>query len=203
MWIHFETRSWHDKNIQSKIQSYPFCRKLVHMVSQGWWFQIQTEIFEIPASKLFFWANICPKIQSCLFRLKIGGDSISKMLIRNLDLDFWNSLPKISLGANLGSKIGNCLFCLKIGAHSTSRMLIPNLDLDFWNSNPKKAFWGKFKPKDLKLSVLSGNWCTQYLKDADSQSRLRFLKIRLQNLFLGEFKPKHSKLSVLSENWCT
>ena len=42
-----------------------------------------------------------------------------------------------------------------------------------------------------------------YLKDADSKSRLRFFKFRLQNPFLGKFGPKNSKLSILSENQYT
>ena len=53
------------------------------------------------------------------------------------------------------------------------------------------------------LSVLSENWCTKYLKDADSKSRLKFLKFPPQNPFLGKFGLKNLKLSVLSENWCT
>ena len=87
-------------------------------------------------------------------------------------------------------------------------MLIPNPDLHFWNSDPKihwipNPFLGKFRPKNSKLSVLSKNWYTWYLKDVDSESRLRFLKFWPQNPFLGKFGPKNSKLSVLSENWYT
>ena len=38
--------------------------------------------------KIYFWANLGPKIQSCPFCLKIGAPSISRMLIPNPDLDF-------------------------------------------------------------------------------------------------------------------
>ena len=53
----------------------------------------------------------------------------------------------------------------------------------------------KFRPKN--------QWCTQELKDVDSESKLRFLKFRPQNPFLGKFGPKKSKVSILSENWYT
>ena len=57
--------------------------------------------------------------------------------------------------------------------------------------------------KIRKLSILIENWHTWYIGGVDSESRLRFLKFRSQNLFLGKFGPKNSKLSVLSENWYT
>ena len=71
-----------------------------------------------------------------------------------------------------------------------------------WNFNPKIYFLGKFEPKKSKLFVLSENWHTWCLKDADSYSNINFVKLR-QNPFLGEFGPKKSKLSVLSKNWRT
>ena len=63
--------------------------------------------------KIHFWANLGPKIQSCLFCLKIDACCISRMLIRNPD--FWNFDSKIHFWANLGRKTQNCPFCLKIG----------------------------------------------------------------------------------------
>ena len=44
-------------------------------------------------------------------------------------------------------------------------------------------------------------WHTWYFGGVHSESRLRFLKFRPQNLFLGKFGPKNSKFSILSENW--
>ena len=61
---------------------------------------------------------------------------------------------------------------------------------------------GKFGLKNSKLSVLSENWGPQYLKEADSESRLRLLKCWPQNPFLGKFGPTNSKLLFLPENWC-
>ena len=46
------------------------------------------------------------------------------------------------------------------------------------------------------------SWHTWYIGGVNSESRLRFLKFRLQNPFLGKFGPKNSKLFVLFENWC-
>ena len=54
--------------------------------------------------KIYFWANLDPKIQSCPFCLKIGAHSISNMLIPNPDLDFSNFDLKIHFLANLGPK---------------------------------------------------------------------------------------------------
>ena len=84
-----------------------------------------------------FWANLGPKIQIGSFCLKIGAHNISRMLIPNPDLDFWNFDPKIHFWANLGPKIQSCPFCLKIGTHSISRILISKPDLDFWHLTPK------------------------------------------------------------------
>ena len=101
-----------------------------------------------------FLANLGPKIQSCLFYLKIGTH-ISRMLIPNPDLDFWNFDPKIHFWANLGPKIQSCPFCLKIGTHGISRMLILIPILVFWISNPDFLFeqiWAQ------KFKVVSFVW---------------------------------------------
>ena len=128
--------------------------------------------------KIYFWANVGPKIQSCPFCLKIGQFSISRILIPNPDLDFWNFDPKIHFWANLGPKIQSCPFCLKIGARSISRMLIPNPDLDFWNLDPKIYFWANLGQKMSNLFVLLENWYTCYLEVADSCSNISFLNFK-------------------------
>ena len=61
----------------------------------------------------------------------------------------------------------------------------------------------KFRPKNLKLPVLTENWHTWYLGVPDFESRLKALKFWPQNLFLGKFGPKKSKLTFLSEHWHT
>ena len=61
----------------------------------------------------------------------------------------------------------------------------------------------KFRPKNLKLSILTENWHTWYPGGADFECRLSFLKLRPQDPFLRKFGPKKSNLSVLPENWHT
>ena len=46
-----------------------------------------------------------------------------------------------------------------------------------------------------KLSVLSENWRTQYLNDADSESRLRFLKFWPKTHFWANLSPKSQRCS--------
>ena len=137
-----------------------------------------------------------PKIQSCLFCLKIGTQNISRMLIPNPGLDFLNFDPKIYFLANLGPKIQSCPFCLKI----VTKMLILILTLVLWISNPNFLFgqiWAK------KVKVLRFNWkLTQwYLGSADSESGLWFLNFWPQKSILGKFGLKRSKFCVFPENW--
>ena len=56
-------------------------------------------------------------------------------------------------------------------------------------------------PKNSKFSVLTENLHAWYLRRADSESALRFLKSRPHNPLLGEFGPKKSNLSILPKNW--
>ena len=99
--------------------------------------------------------NLAQKIKKCPFWLKIGAHSISRMLILNLDLDFWNFDPKIQFLANLCPKTQSCSFCLKISTHGISRMLILFLTLVSWNSNPIFVI-GQIQAKKGKVVVF--NW---------------------------------------------
>ena len=85
--------------------------------------------------------NLGWTIQSCPFCLKIGTPGILEKLIPNLDLNFWNSNPKIYFLANLGQKSCNCPFCLNIGRHGIFEKVISNPELDFRNSVLKIQFW--------------------------------------------------------------
>ena len=99
--------------------------------------------------KINFWANLGPKIQSCLSCLKIGAHSISRMQIPIQDLEFWNSNPKSHFCTNLGPKSQSCSLFLKIGMHSVLTMLILIPTLVFWIPKSKSIFrqiWAqKFK----------------------------------------------------------
>ena len=109
--------------------------------------------------------NLSWKIQSCSIWLKIGTLGILEVLIPNLDVDFWNSNPKILFWAKLGQKSQSCSYCLKIGTRSVSRMLIltPILISQFLTLNP---FLGKISPASGTLCFA---WCsyTSYLKGVD------------------------------------
>ena len=104
-----------------------------------------------------------------------------------------------AISPNLGRKIQSCPCCLKTGTHCILEVLIPNPDLQYRNSNPKIHFWANLDRKSQSCLV-SENWHTRYLGGIDSESGLRFSKLRPQNPFLGTFGPKKSKLSVLPEN---
>ena len=62
---------------------------------------------------------------------------MSRMMILNPDLHFWNIDLKIHFWTNLDPKIQSCVRCLKIGGHSISVMLIANPELHFLNSHTK------------------------------------------------------------------
>ena len=75
-----------------------------------------------------------------------------------------------AISPNLGQKSKSCSFLLKFDMRGILEVLIPNPELVF-----EIPFLGKPVPKNSKLFVLSENWCIEYLKDADSESGLRFL----------------------------
>ena len=87
-------------NLGQNIKSSPFWvkngRHGIFEVLYIWWNSV---------TKIQFWVNLDPKIQSCPFYQKIGAHSMSRMLIPNTDLDFWNCDPKIYFWANFGQKI--------------------------------------------------------------------------------------------------
>ena len=64
---------------------------------QGCWFWIQKLFSKISSLKYLFWANLIPKLQSALFRMKIRTKSYSGVLIPNSTFVFLSSVPKISL----------------------------------------------------------------------------------------------------------
>ena len=100
-------------------------RKLVDVVSQRMLIPNPDLNFWNVDPKIHFWANLGPKIQSCLFYLKIGTHNILRMLIPNPDLDFWNFDPKIHFWANLGRKSQSCPFIWKL-------VHIVSLECWFW-----------------------------------------------------------------------
>ena len=122
-----------------------FAWKLTHMVSWRSWFCIWT-LHQNSNLQIHFWENLGQENQSCLFCLKIGTQSTSKVLILISTLVFWNFQLKIHFWANLGQKSQSYPVCLKIGRQSILKVLILILTLVFWISIPLSIFgqvWDK------------------------------------------------------------
>ena len=64
-------------------------------------------------------------------------------------------------------------------------------------------FLDKFGSKNSKLFVLTKNWHTWYIEDADSTFQQYFFELLNLNPFLGKLGLKKSKLFVWPENWHT
>ena len=82
-----------------------------------------------------------------------------------------------AISPNLGRKIKCYPFWLKIGSRDILEVLIPNSDLDFWNFDAEIHFWANLGPKS-QLFVLSENWYTWYLKDANPYCNISFLNFK-------------------------
>ena len=163
-------------NLGRKIKNVCFNWKMVHLVYWRcfWNFDL----------KIHIWANLGPKIQSCLFCLKIGAHSISRMLIPNPDLDFWNSNLQSIFGQNWAEKFKVVHFDWKL-AHMVYRgcwFLFRQYFFELPNLNP---FLGKFGLKKSKLFVLPENWHTR-THTHNISKMLIFIPI----LVFSNFKPK-------------
>ena len=112
---------------------------------------------------------MCIKSQRCLFFLKIGTHSVSRMLALIPTLVFWVSNPKSIFGEIWAKKVKvdhfvwilthlvsqGCWFLFYYFAwklahthpQSISRMLILILRLLFWNSKPISIFWTNLSQK--------------------------------------------------------
>ena len=124
--------------------------------------------------KIDFWVNFGRKSQSCLFFLKIGMHGILMMLILIPTLVFWISDPKSIFGQIWAKKVKVVQFGWKL-AHRVSRrcwFLFRHYFSQFPTLNP---FLDKFGSKNSKLFILTKNWHTWYIEDADSYSDNSFL----------------------------
>ena len=116
-----------------------------------------------------FWANLGQKSQSCLSYLKIGTYVISRFLILFPIIVFWISKPKSIFGQVRIEKLKIVQFGWKL-AHRVSRrcwFFFQHYVSQFPTLNP---FLDKFGPKNPKLFILTENWHTWYIEDADSYS---------------------------------
>ena len=125
--------------------------------------------------KIYFWANLGRKNQSCLFFLKIDTIGIFTILILIPTLAFWISDPKSIFGEIWAKKVKVVQFGWKL-AHRVSRQcwfLFQHYFSQFATLNP---FLDKFGPRNSKLFILTKNWHTWYIEGADSYSDNKFLK---------------------------
>ena len=119
--------------------------------------------------QIHFRANLGQKSQSCSFCLKICTHVISRLLILVPTLVFWISKPKSIFGQIWTEKLKVVQFGWKL-AHKVSRrcwFLFQHYFSQFPNLN---LFLDKFGLKNSKLFILTKNWHTWYIEDADSYS---------------------------------
>ena len=124
--------------------------------------------------KIKLWANLYPKGQSCLFCLKIGTHGISKMLILIPTLVFWISNQNFLFGQIWAKKVKVVQFGWKV-AHTVSRQCWFLFRHYFSQFPTLNRFLDKFGLKDSKLFIMTKNWRTLYIEDADSYSKNSFL----------------------------
>ena len=133
---------------------------------------------------------------------EIGTHGILTIPILIPKLVFWISNPKSIFGQIRAKKVKVIQFGWKL-AHRVSRQcwfLFRHYFSQFPTLNP---FLDKFGSKNSKLFILTKNWHTWYIRDADSYSDNIFFELPTLNPFLGKFRLKKSMLFVLSENWHT
>ena len=127
---------------------------------------------------------------------------MSRMLILNPDLHFWNFDPKIHFWANLGLKSQRFPFCQKIGTRGISKILILIPTLVSGISNPNFLF-GQIWNKKIKVVrffwklARMPSWLCWFL------FQYFFSEFLTLNPFLGKFRPRKSKWSSFGENWHT
>ena len=151
--------------------------------------------------KIYFWANLGRKNQSCLFFLKIGTHGILMMLILIPTLAFWIIDPKSIVSEIWATKVKVVQFYWKL-AHRVSRQCW-FLFWHYFTFPTLNPFLDKFGSKNSKLFVLTKNWHTWYIEDADSTFQQYFFELLNLNPFLGKLGLKKSKLFVWPENWHT
>ena len=129
------------------------------------------------AHNLAVFQNLGRKIQSWLFWQKIDTDGILVVLIPNLDLNLWNSDPKIQYLGKFGQENSKFSVLPKNCTNGIWRILILISTLVFWIYNPKSIL-GQIWAKKSKLSDLHENWHLRFLEDADSYSDISFLNFK-------------------------
>ena len=111
--------------------------------------------------KIYFWASLGQKSQSCLFCLKIGTHGNSRMLILIPALVFSIFNSKSIFGQSWAKKKH-----LKIGTYGISSISVLVPTLVFWILKPKSIFREELGPGS---GIACFGWCsyTSYFEGAD------------------------------------
>ena len=132
---------------------------MVHTVSEGCWFRVQTSTFEILTPNCIFGQICAQKVK--VVRL---SENWYTWYLKDVDsytnISFMNFQLYISFWANLGQKSQSCSFCLDVGIHGILRMLILIWRFVFFNFELKLYFLpnlgqkSQFCPFCLKIGTL-------------------------------------------------
>ena len=125
-------------------------------------------------SWFLFWANLGQKSQSCPFFLKINTDAILTMLILIPTLVLWIFDLKFTFGKIWAKKVKVVKFGQKL-AHRVSRRRWFLFRYYFSQFPTLNRLFDEVGPKNSKFFILTKNWHTWYIKDADSYSDNSFL----------------------------
>ena len=81
--------------------------------------------------KILFRANLDPKLQSVLFKMKPSTKRYSRLLILSSRIVFFNCVPKILFWTNFVPKFQSAFFRMKLGTKEYSGVLLLNLTIAF------------------------------------------------------------------------
>ena len=163
-----------------KNSSFPFCLKIgTHSIPRMLIPNPDLYFWNFD-SKINFWANLHSKSQGCPFSLKIGTHGISRMLILITALVFWMSKPKSIFGEIWTEKLKVVPFeklscqSWKLAYRVSRRCLF--LFRRYFSQFPTlNPFLDKPGFKNSKFFILTENWHTWYMEDADSYPGNSFL----------------------------
>ena len=153
-------------NLGWKSQSYPFFLKIGTHGILTMLILIATLVFSISNPKSIF-GQIWPK-KSKLFVLPEDWYT-SRLLILVATLVFWISKPKSIFGQIWTGKLKVVQFGWKLASRGSRWCWF--LFQHYFSQFPTlNLFLDKFGPKNSKLLILTKNWYTRYIEDADSYS---------------------------------
>ena len=149
---------------------------------------------------IFFWANLAPKLESALFKMKLHTKGYSRLLILNSTIVFLNFISKIPLLGKFGLETSKVFVQNENRYKDVLRgVLYLNSIIVFLSSVPKITLLGKFG----SVTVLFQN-DTRYKrlsKAADFKSKISFFKSCNYNTFFGQnFKVLCSELNSVQSS---